>query len=155
MGGRYRLPILSTKYNIHNIQMIQRKTCNRLGTEGGMNQIKDHPWFKGFPWGQLLKKNVNAPFVPRNILGSDDYRDQISESSEDQNQQENLLLLRKQEVEELFMGYTYYCRDAGEKKTATTKYSATTANTHGSYIQEKQTARNGKPTTKNNNFFKP
>lgn len=75
--------------------MIQRKTCNRLGSEGGMIEIKDHPWFKGFPWGPLLKKNVNSPFVPKNILGSEDYRDQISETSEDENEQENMLLLRK------------------------------------------------------------
>lgn len=29
--------------------MIQRKTTNRLGSENGMIEIKDHPWFKGFP----------------------------------------------------------------------------------------------------------
>jgi hypothetical protein len=113
--------------------MIQRKTSHRLGSEGGMPEIKEHPWFKGFPWGQLLKKTLSSPFVPRNILGSDDYRAQISESSEDENEQENLLLLRKEEVEDLFGGYTYYCRDQQAKKT-TIKYSNTTANTHGSYI---------------------
>jgi len=52
------------------MKMIQRKTCNRLGTEGGMNEIKDHPWFRGFSWGQLLKKNVTSPFIPKNVLGS-------------------------------------------------------------------------------------
>jgi len=44
-----------------------------------------------------------------------------------------MLLLRKEEVEELFAGYTYYSREQNDKK-ANTKYSATTANTHGSYI---------------------
>ena len=58
--------------------MIQRKPCNRLGTENGVTEIKDHPWFRGFPWGQLMKKNVHATFIPKNVLGSQDYRDQIS-----------------------------------------------------------------------------
>lgn len=72
---------LCKQSNCYLIEMIQRKTSNRLGSEGGMNQIKQHPWFKGFPWGSLLKKNVTAPFIPKNVLGSDDYRDQISETS--------------------------------------------------------------------------
>jgi hypothetical protein len=50
--------------------MIQRKVSQRLGSECGLSEIKDHPWFKGFPWGQLLKKNVSSPFIPKNILGS-------------------------------------------------------------------------------------
>jgi serine/threonine kinase 32 len=61
--------------------MIQRKTNNRLGTCGGMSEIKDHPWFKGFPWNELLKKKVNSPYTPRNTIGTEDYRKQISETS--------------------------------------------------------------------------
>ena len=78
--------------------MIQRKPCNRLGTEGGLTEIKEDPWFKGFPWGQLLKKSYYPQFIPKNVLGSEDYRDQISETSEDENEHENKLLLRKKSV---------------------------------------------------------
>ena len=82
--------------------MIQRKPSNRLGTEGGLNEIKEDPWFKGFPWGQLLKKSIAPQFVPKNVLGNQDYREQISETSEDENEQENQLLLRKKSIEDLF-----------------------------------------------------
>jgi hypothetical protein len=61
--------------------------------------------------------------------------------------------VRKEEVETLFGGYTYYCREQQDKK-ATIKYSNTTANTHGSYMEEKDPGRPQKPPTKNNNFFK-
>lgn len=53
-------------------------------------------------------------------------------------------------MEELFGGYTYYSREQADKKV--TKYSATTANTHGSYTEEKESVRGKKPKT--NNFFK-
>ncbi len=63
--------------------MIQRKPGQRLGTEHGIIEIKDHPWFKGFPWVQMLKKHIQAPFIPINVLDSNDYKDQISSSSEE------------------------------------------------------------------------
>ena len=78
--------------------MIQRKPRERLGTEHGIIEIKDHPWFKGFPWIQMLKKNIASPFVPINVLDSNDYRDQISSSSEEEEEDQNRLLLRKKSV---------------------------------------------------------
>lgn len=83
---------------------------------------------------------MQPPFVPKNVLGSEDYLDQISESSEDENEQENLLLLRKEGVDQAFADYEYFAREPTkqsyslkeEKKL--TKNSATTANTHGSYV---------------------
>ncbi len=63
--------------------MIQRKPTNRLGYDRGAVEIKEHPWLKTFPWGQLARKEILSPFVPENILKNDDYRDQISSSSED------------------------------------------------------------------------
>ena len=32
----------------------------------------------------MLKKNIASPFVPINVLDSNDYRDQISSSSEEE-----------------------------------------------------------------------
>lgn len=138
--------------------MIQRKPAQRLGTEHGIVEIKEHPWFRNFPWIQLLKKNIASPFVPINVLMSNDYRDQISSSSEEDDEDQNRLLLRKKSVEQLFEGYSYYAKDGKEgKEVARRKEStgqATTANTattHYSYLEEKESSR-GKP--KSNNFLK-
>lgn len=121
--------------------MIQRKPLNRLGTEGGIVEIKQHPWLKSFPWIQLLKKQIQSPFIPESILNNNDYRDQISSSSEDQNEAENQLLLRRKSIQELFEGYSYENELLGKnvdgvKQKANTKGSniATTANTHYSYF---------------------
>lgn len=35
----------------------------------GFQNVKDHPWFNGICWSQLLKKQLPPPFIP--ILSSD------------------------------------------------------------------------------------
>lgn len=119
--------------------MIQRKPAQRLGTEHGIIELKEHPWFKGFPWVPMLKKNINSPFVPINVLDSNDYKDQISSSSEEEDEDQNRLLLRKKSVEQLFEGYSYYCKEGvvketKEKQRKESLNANTTANTHYSYV---------------------
>ena len=43
--------------------MIQRKPQNRLGADG-IEEIKNHPWLRDFPWDDLAKKRIKAPFLP-------------------------------------------------------------------------------------------
>ena len=43
--------------------MIQRKPQNRLGN-GGVHEVKDHPWLRDFPWDDLAEKKVQSPFIP-------------------------------------------------------------------------------------------
>jgi len=43
--------------------MIQRKPINRLGKNGPL-EVKQHPWFKDFPWKDLWDKKLVAPFIP-------------------------------------------------------------------------------------------
>jgi hypothetical protein len=43
--------------------MIQRKPVNRLGYNGP-EEVKQHPWLRDYPWDKLLKKAIQAPFVP-------------------------------------------------------------------------------------------
>lgn len=91
---------------------------------------------------------------------SNDYRDQISSSSEEEDEDQNRLLLRKKSVEELFEGYTYYAKEPPVHKEPKEKHrkdstniatTSNTANTHYSYLEEKDSHR-AKPKT--NNFLK-
>jgi len=45
--------------------MLQRKPANRLGYNG-INELKEHPWLKYYPWIDLFEKNLEAPFFPKN-----------------------------------------------------------------------------------------
>ena len=44
-------------------RMIQRKVIKRLGYNG-INEIKNHYWFKNIDWKKLLMKKINSPFIP-------------------------------------------------------------------------------------------
>lgn len=100
------------------------------------------------------------------MLDSNDYRDQISSSSEEENENGDLLLLRHEDVEERFRDYKYYSKETKEreekhklkedklKEEKIRKQStnaATTTNTHYSIMDEKDSCRS-KP--KVNNFLK-
>ena len=45
-------------------KMLYRKPSKRLGSNGIL-EIKNHPWFKDFNWGDLYKKTMISPFIPK------------------------------------------------------------------------------------------
>jgi serine/threonine protein kinase len=44
-------------------KLIQRKPINRLGLNGPQ-EVKDHVWFKGYNWDDLLGRKFKSPFIP-------------------------------------------------------------------------------------------
>eukprot|EP01016_Furgasonia_blochmanni_P049903 TRINITY_DN7634_c0_g1_i3.p1 TRINITY_DN7634_c0_g1~~TRINITY_DN7634_c0_g1_i3.p1 ORF type:complete len:367 (-),score=49.55 TRINITY_DN7634_c0_g1_i3:613-1713(-) len=85
--------------------LIQRKPMNRLGVNGP-EEVKAHPWFKGFPWQKLLNKELDPPFMPSKTEDNFDFRSQNTEENEDVDTiRQNALLLRRNSVQELFNGY--------------------------------------------------
>jgi serum/glucocorticoid-regulated kinase 2 len=47
--------------------LLQKKVEERLG-EKGIQQIKDHPWFKEVNWAGLLSMTETTPFIPQSVL---------------------------------------------------------------------------------------
>ena len=45
-------------------RLLQRKPANRLGLRGP-TEVKEHPWFKAYPWKELYLGKINAPFIPK------------------------------------------------------------------------------------------
>ena len=45
-------------------QLLHRKIGERLGSKEGTKELMRHPWLKYYPWEELIKKNLSAPFVP-------------------------------------------------------------------------------------------
>ncbi|KAL4473326.1 hypothetical protein ABPG73_013016 [Tetrahymena malaccensis] len=88
-------------------RLIERKPANRLGINGPA-EVKNHPWIKNFPWQKLIKKQIDAPFLPANE-DNFDQKQQISLEDE-QNQEiilQNAMLLKRQSVQNLFNGYNF------------------------------------------------
>lgn len=44
--------------------MLQRDPKKRLGSTRGIDELKDHPFFEGIDWSNLIKEI--APCYPRN-----------------------------------------------------------------------------------------
>ena len=43
---------------------MQRKPINRLGLRGA-TEVKEHPWFKTYPWKELYDKKIAPTYIPR------------------------------------------------------------------------------------------
>lgn len=44
-------------------KLIQRKPANRLGLNGP-EEVKQHIWFRGFNWNELLTQKMKPGFYP-------------------------------------------------------------------------------------------
>ena len=45
-------------------RLIQRKASNRLGFRGA-TELKEHSWFKYYPWKDLYLRKIISPFIPK------------------------------------------------------------------------------------------
>ena len=60
--------------------LLQRNEKKRLGYSQGIKELKEHPWLKYYPWKDLAKKNLPAPFIPEN---TDNFDKKYCESIDD------------------------------------------------------------------------
>ena len=80
-------------------QLLVRKASNRLGNEPLV--VRDHPWFKEFPWKSLYEKTLDSPFKPLNMDNFDpratgDRKEEVDTS------------IQLEAVENLFPNYLSY-----------------------------------------------
>ena len=89
-------------------KLIQRKPINRLGLNGA-TEVKNHPWFRGYPWDELMNKQVQSPFLPN--MKDDNFDAKYTNSewkdNNDEQMKNNILLLRRNSVQALFNGYYF------------------------------------------------
>ena len=89
-------------------KLLLRKPNKRLGYKNGVNELKNHNWFKDIDWEKLEKKEVEAPFLPdKNSENFDkEYCEEIDNVSE-----ETIERYRQYIADELFpdvfKGYTF------------------------------------------------
>ncbi|CAD8198969.1 unnamed protein product [Paramecium pentaurelia] len=104
-------------------KLIQRKPANRLGFKGP-DEVKNHPWLRSYPWQKLLNKEIESPYIPKQIDDNVEYLNQISEDNDSQDEliKENKLLLKKNSVQNLFSGYSYEFNSKQTKSTSSTLF---------------------------------
>ncbi|CAK81785.1 unnamed protein product (macronuclear) [Paramecium tetraurelia] len=85
-------------------RLLIRKPQQRLGNNG-IEEIFEHQWLKGYPWGKLINREIKSQYVPGSIDGNFDFQSQISADSEPQ--EDAASLIRRKSVQCLFEGYKF------------------------------------------------
>ena len=87
--------------------LLQRKPKKRLGFNG-VKEIKDHPWMRDIDWELLMKKKVEAPYIPPSHKENFDKKycegeDNIGEETMERYE----LYLQSELYEDVFKNYTF------------------------------------------------
>ena len=136
---------------------LKRKDSRRLGFTGGVNDLKNHIWFKNYDWESLYLKTLKAPFIPPK---EGNYDKKYCEAIE-KHSQETLERYQgyrdKKNFEHLFEGYTYINYELTQITSANETNTRLTTITKNSkpVISTNPSANNDKRKTKSNKIYSP
>ena len=127
---------------------LKRKDSKRLGFTGGVNDLKNHIWFKDFDWDALYNKTLRAPFIPPKTGNFDKkYCEHVEKHTEETLERYQEYRERKN-FEKLFEGYTYINDEINRitsgndtRMTTNTKYSKPMISTNPSANIDKRKNR--------------
>ena len=91
-------------------KLIQKNPNKRLGSSGGINEIKKHPWFKDINWKELYNFKLKAPFVP---YGENNYEARFTTKKSiwgDDTEQRYIDILKSSDYKTAFNDYSYFNR---------------------------------------------
>lgn len=117
-------------------KLIIRKKENRLGANG-INEIKQHPWFKYFPWSSLYLQVLKSPFIPKkseNYLIKGNSLNDIDDLGP-QSIDKIFKIIGSSQYEKSFKKFYYFNREEFNKKE---KASQNFFNPHLSQYKEEQ-----------------
>ena len=127
---------------------LKRKDSKRLGFTGGVNDLKNHIWFKDFDWDGVYNKTLRAPFIPPKTGNFDKkYCEHVEKHTEETLERYQEYRERKN-FEKLFEGYTYINDEITRitsgndtRMTTNTKYSKPMISTNPSANIDKRKNR--------------
>ena len=127
---------------------LKRKDSKRLGFTGGINDLKNHIWFKDFDWDALLNKTLKAPFVPPREGNFDKKYCEAVENHTEETLERYQHYKEKKNFAKLFEGYTYINEEITRitsgndtRMTTNTKYSKPMISTNPSANVDKRKHR--------------
>ena len=132
-------------------KLLQRKPKKRLGYNG-VEEIKKHPWMNDINWDLLLKKKIEAPFVPPENKENFDKKycegeDNVGEETVERYE----LYLQSDLYEGVFVNYTYINMNYISKFDKKQKFRISSAQSFQSnFLLYKQENKNKTSTIKTN-----
>ena len=91
-------------------QLLQRQANRRLGYQGGINELKKHPWLKNIDWKDLYNGKVTSPFIP---VGEENYEYKFCTAVErkgEDTEERYKEIIKSDEYTNIFNDYYYFNR---------------------------------------------
>ena len=118
-------------------KLLQRDPNKRLGN-GGINEIKNHPWLKDINWKDLYNRLLTSPFIP---TSGDNYEYKFCnevEKRRDETLQRYEEIKKSDEYKKIFKDFYYFNR----YDTKTQGLKMIYFNNHGKIYKTKELPRN-------------
>ena len=90
-------------------RLLQRKPHLRLGSRGAA-EVKEHSWFKYYPWKDIYLGKFNSPFIPRQGDNYDYKYCNMVENVTIKTQERYEKIIKSHEFSSIFNDYYYYDR---------------------------------------------
>lgn len=87
--------------------MLQRKPNNRLGING-ITELREHIWFKNYPWEDLYNKKLISPFIPKNGDNFDKKYCEGADKIGNDTYERYQCYYKNDNFEDIFRNYTFY-----------------------------------------------
>ena len=113
-------------------RLIQRKSTNRLGFRGA-TELKEHSWFKYYPWKDLYLGKIKSPFIPKEGDNFDEKYCNKVEQVGISTKERYFKIKERSNYKFAFNDFYYFNRDDEEKN-----YSNICKNPHIVYYEENE-----------------
>ena len=121
-------------------KMIKRKVRKRLGYYG-IDEIKNHPWFKDVSWTELYLKKIKSPYIPKN---GDNFDKKFCEATNDFNNKDINIkekynnIIKQKDYFNLFQNYTFLRQEEKEKIFSDFNFENNNNNINNKYGMNKE-----------------
>ena len=125
---------------------LKRKQSKRLGYENGVNELKEHEWFKDYNWEKLYNKTIKAPFIPKKGGNYDKKYCEAIEKISDTTFERYQSYANQKNFGKIFAGYTFINYELIQNTLGIETNTRNTTNSKQSKLQ------NSVNHTNNNNY---
>jgi len=105
-------------------RLLQRKPNKRLGSRGA-TEIKEHSWFKYYPWKDLYLQKLKSPFIPQNEDNFDENYCNCDEPVGVKTIEKYIKIISSSKYKKIFNNFNYFNREESENESQKSTNCAT------------------------------